>query len=79
MTGMDIGVADTLGSLTQEQPYDGMIGLAFQGLNSVSPDKSQTFPELMQPYLDSPVFSVNFKEDGSGSMLFGTSLLLRCS
>ena len=68
---LDIGVADTVGSSTQQQPYDGFLGLGFKSANSIHPDSSPTFVEAALQYLDQPVFTVNFKNDNTGTLGFG--------
>lgn len=69
---MKLGVANAVGSDNVGQEFDGLIGLSFGSQNTISPSPSLTFMELALPYLDQPVFAVNLKGDGSGTIEFGT-------
>ena len=71
---MDIGVADTIGDFMLDgasAATDGFLGLAFKYGNAIRPDQSPTFVEMVLPYLDQPVFTVDFREDNSGSFGLG--------
>lgn len=56
----------------QEQATDGLLGLAFSTLNTVTPQKQKTFFDMIQPSLSNPLFTVNLLLDGSGEYEFGT-------
>ena len=71
---MDIGVADNVGDTIFSGPMastDGIIGLAFKYGNAIRPDQSPTYMEMVLPYLEQPVFAVNFKMDNSGTFGLG--------
>ncbi|KAI9729521.1 MAG: Type I transmembrane sorting receptor [Claussenomyces sp. TS43310] len=67
---MPIGSANTYDGLPPGGVKSGFVGLAFQGGNTVRPDKQPTFMEALQPSLDSPVFTTNFQYNG-GTLEFG--------
>ncbi|EIW80801.1 acid protease [Coniophora puteana RWD-64-598 SS2] len=69
---MPIGVANTLSGVSPGTFQSGIMGLAFQGGNSVKPNQQPTFMEALQPQLDQPVFVANFKIGGGGFIEFGT-------
>jgi len=48
-------------SFTQESAIDGLVGLAFDALNTVSPRKAPTFFDNVKSSLDSPVFTADLK------------------
>lgn len=67
-----------VGSATHDQglgnfPRSGIMGLAFQGGNSVSPDKQPTFMEALVPGLDAPIFVTKFTTDGTSQIAFGSN------
>ncbi|MCJ1265122.1 hypothetical protein MMC22_004997 [Lobaria immixta] len=57
---MPVGVATNIGPYLVDMPFGGILGLAFKAENSVRPDQSATFMELVQQTLDLPVFTINF-------------------
>lgn len=50
---------------------DGLLGLAFSSLNTVTPTKQNTFYANIMPSLATPVFTANLLLDGSGTFEFG--------
>ncbi|KAL8831192.1 MAG: hypothetical protein Q9191_001004 [Dirinaria sp. TL-2023a] len=71
---MPIGVADTVGDFMLDGAFaatDGILGIAFKYGNAIRPDQSPTYVEMVLPYLDQPVFAVDFREDNSGSFGLG--------
>ena len=68
---MALGVATQIGTDDVGQPFDGLLGLGFQAQNTITPDQSPTFMELAMGELDAPIFAVNLKSDGSGTLEFG--------
>ena len=69
-TTMAVGSASTdqgLGNF----PRSGILGLAFQGGNSVSPNKQPTFMEAIAPSLASPIYVTKFTPDSSSQIAFG--------
>ena len=75
LAGMPIGVANMLhlGTGQTSRNSDGPVGLGFQSLNSVKPDKQPTFAEALQSAgaLSKPVFTTHLTTDDSGVILFG--------
>ncbi|KAI5273394.1 acid protease [Aureobasidium subglaciale] len=51
---------------------DGLVGLAFSTINSVSPDSQKTFFDNIMSELAQPVFTAALDLDGSGTYEFGT-------
>ncbi|KAH8156354.1 hypothetical protein CIB48_g11891 [Xylaria polymorpha] len=59
-------------SFTQESNLDGLLGLAFSSLNTVTPTQQKTWFDNIKGSLDSPIFAVDFKAGGvPGSYDFG--------
>ncbi|GAP91540.2 putative A Chain Endothiapepsin In Complex With A Fragment [Rosellinia necatrix] len=59
-------------SFTQESNLDGLLGLAFSTLNTVTPTQQKTWFDNIKASLDSPIFAVDFKAGGvPGSYDFG--------
>ncbi|GAW24104.1 hypothetical protein ANO14919_136850 [Xylariales sp. No.14919] len=59
-------------SFTQESDLDGLLGLAFSTLNTVTPTQQKTWFDNIKSSLDSPIFAVDFKAGGvPGSYDFG--------
>ena len=78
LAGMPIGVANSLHLGTNApagstRNSDGPVGLGFQSINSVSPDKQPTFAEALQSAgaLTHNVFTTHLTTDDSGEILFG--------
>lgn len=73
----DVCVIMACGSATTDQglgtfPQSGIMGLAFQGGNSVRPDQQETFMEVLAPYLDEPIFVFKLApQGGSSQVAFG--------
>ena len=65
-----------VGSATYDQglgtfPRSGIMGLAFQGGNSVSPNKQPTFMESLAPSLNSPIMVTKFTTGSNSQIAFG--------
>lgn len=58
-------------SFVKDTNNDGLVGLAFSQLNTVKPTKATTFFDTVMPQLAMPVFSVNLKNDSTGTYQFG--------
>ncbi|KAF2754378.1 acid protease [Pseudovirgaria hyperparasitica] len=62
-------------SFVQSVNTDGLVGLAFGKLNTVStnqtPTPQKTFFENLLPHLDEPVFTADLTDDASGTYEFG--------
>ena len=58
-------------SFAQDQNSDGLVGLAFKPLNTVTPEKQNTFFESVMDQLAMKVFSADLQANNSGTYLFG--------
>ncbi|KAH7034513.1 putative endothiapepsin precursor [Microdochium trichocladiopsis] len=58
-------------SFTSESATDGLVGLAFSSINTVSPDQQTTFFDTVKPSLASPVFTADLKHQAPGTYNFG--------
>ena len=50
---------------------DGLMGLAFRGLNTIQPMQQPTFFENIMEQLEQPVFTVSLKKNATGTYDFG--------
>ncbi|ROW08629.1 hypothetical protein VPNG_06247 [Cytospora leucostoma] len=72
VTSQAVEAAETVSSsFTEESAVDGLVGLGFNSLNSVSPVAQSTFWYNALDSLDSPVFSANLKHNEAGTFDFG--------
>ncbi|KAI0969044.1 secreted aspartic proteinase precursor [Xylaria arbuscula] len=58
-------------SFTSESNLDGLLGLAFSSLNTVTPTQQKTWFDNIKSSLDSPIFAVDFKAGVPGTYDFG--------
>lgn len=58
-------------SFAKDANNDGLVGLAFSKLNTIKPTKQTTFFDSVMPQLAMPVFSVDLKNDSTGTYQFG--------
>lgn len=58
-------------SFSKDTNNDGLVGLAFSQLNTIKPTKQTTFFDSVMPQLAMPVFSVDLKNDSTGTYQFG--------
>lgn len=56
---------------TEDKNNDGLLGLAFSSINTVSPKPQTTFFDTVKGQLDSPLFAVTLKYHAPGSYDFG--------
>ena len=56
---------------TQDVDNDGLLGLAFSGINTVSPDQQTTFFDTVKNTLKSKLFAAYLKKGAAGSYDFG--------
>ena len=50
---------------------DGLLGLGFSSINTVTPDQQKTWFDNVTPQLDSPIFTADLRHETAGSYLFG--------
>ena len=73
MTRQAIELATSVSSaFVSDADSDGLVGLAFSTLNSVSPRPQKTFFDNIMSELAQPVFTAALDLDGSGTYEFGT-------
>lgn len=73
VTSQAIELATAVSSaFVKDADSDGLVGLAFSTLNSVSPSPQKTFFENIMSDLAQPVFTAALDLDGSGTYEFGT-------
>ena len=67
-----VEVAQTVSSsFTQESAIDGLVGLAFSTLNTVSPDQQETFFDNAKSQLSAPLFTADLGFHAPGTYNFG--------
>lgn len=64
-------LAETISSEFASDESDGLLGLAFSSINTVTPDQQQTFFANAETLLDSPLFTANLLKGEPGSYNFG--------
>ena len=58
-------------SFQQNRDTDGLMGLAFSSINTVSPQRQTTFFDTVKPTLEKALFAVDLKAGAAGSYQFG--------
>ncbi|KAI0000737.1 Asp-domain-containing protein [Xylariaceae sp. FL0662B] len=58
---------------TEDQNNDGLVGLAFSSINTVTPKAQKTFFDNVKSSLDQPLFAADLKHDTPGSYDFGVA------
>ena len=71
VTGQAVELAETISSEFAQDQSDGLLGLAFSSINTVTPNQQQTFFANAESSLDSPLFTANLKKGAPGSYNFG--------
>ena len=71
VTGQAVELAETISSEFAQDESDGLLGLAFSSINTVTPDQQQTFFSNAESLLDSPLFTANLLKGEPGSYNFG--------
>lgn len=71
VTGQAVELAKTISSEFAQDESDGLLGLAFSSINTVTPNQVQTFFANAESGLDSPLFTANLKKGAPGSYNFG--------
>lgn len=72
VSGQAIELAEEVSSsFTEETTTDGLLGLAFSSINTVSPTSQKTFFDNAKAQLDSPVFTADLGYHAPGTYNFG--------
>ncbi|RHZ70323.1 hypothetical protein CDV55_107602 [Aspergillus turcosus] len=71
VTSQAVEAAETISSEFQQDPSDGLMGLAFSSINTVQPVQQSTFFANVQSSLASPVFCADLKYEAPGVYDFG--------
>ncbi|KAB5566055.1 microbial aspartic proteinase [Coniochaeta sp. 2T2.1] len=72
VNGQAVEAAQTVSSsFTSDPDIDGLVGLGFDSLNTVSPTKQPTWFDNIKSSLDSPLFTADLKHNAPGHYNFG--------
>ncbi|EFQ33654.1 eukaryotic aspartyl protease [Colletotrichum graminicola] len=72
VSGQAVEVAQTVSDeFSQDSDNDGLLGLGFSSINTVSPNQQTTFFDTATPQLSSPVFTADLKHNKAGKYNFG--------
>jgi Eukaryotic aspartyl protease len=71
VTSQAVELATSASSSFVDSNNDGLLGLAFSSLNTVSPNPQKTFYDNIKSSLADPVFAVDLKHGSPGSYDFG--------
>jgi len=67
-----IELADKVSAqFVQDVDSDGLLGLAFSSINTVTPTQQKTFFDNVKPNLESPLFTADLRHDTPGTYDFG--------
>ncbi|KAL9127012.1 MAG: hypothetical protein Q9217_004027 [Psora testacea] len=69
--GQAVELASTISAQFVRDQSDGLLGLSFSSINTVTPDQQKTFFDNALPSLSSPLFAVNLKKGQPGTYDFG--------
>ena len=71
VTGQAVELANKVSSTFVSDGSDGLVGLAFSSINTVSPQQQSTFFDNAQPSLNSPLFAAYLPYNADGAYDFG--------
>ncbi|KND90046.1 Endothiapepsin [Tolypocladium ophioglossoides CBS 100239] len=71
VTGQAVEAAQKVSAEFTSGPSSGLLGLAFSAINTVQPDRQQTFFANAQPNLQAPLFTANMNHQADGKYNFG--------
>ncbi|KAF8859833.1 acid protease [Acephala macrosclerotiorum] len=71
VTSQAVELAETVSSSFVSDAADGLVGLAFSSINTVSPQQQSTFFDNAQSSLDSPLFAAYLPFNADGAYDFG--------
>lgn len=71
VTGQAVELANQVSSTFVSDGSDGLVGLAFSSINTVSPQPQSTFFDNAQPSLNSPLFAAYLPNQADGAYDFG--------
>ncbi|CAP95134.1 putative aspergillopepsin A-like aspartic endopeptidase [Penicillium chrysogenum] len=63
---------DVSQTFAEDTKSNGLVGLGFSSINTVTPEKQNTFFDNVAPNLDEPVFTARLLSNGVGEYEFGT-------
>ncbi|KAJ5782606.1 Peptidase aspartic catalytic [Penicillium paradoxum] len=73
VTGQPFGLPTVVSqTFAEDKKSNGLVGLGFSSINTITPEPQKTFFENVAPSLDEPVFTARLLSNGVGEYEFGT-------